>query len=445
MKPWGASGRRFATAVGLAVALPAMLAPGPGAAQAARGWDTPALGALPTPSWLSLGGELRLRVESRAGLGWREGASDSYVLLRSRLHVAVAPTRWARLFVQGQDARAPGMSGTPSGVFRDPMDLRQANLRLGDAAEGVVAVTVGRQLLSYGDQRLIGPLEWTNTARALDAAKLEVRFGWAKVDVFSGRVVLNDPSRSLNRSLGGNGLHGVYAALQPTPALVLEPFLLWRTLDAASGEGVSGDVDRFTGGLRLVGTVGGLQSTVMYAEQRGSYGAAAIAGRALSVAATWRPFGPTGTALWVEYNHASGDSNPSDGTVEWFDDLLPTAHLYYGYNDLVGLRNVHNGRVGAGFTVLGSLSVAVDVHGFWLASPNDHLYGAAGAVAVPVPVGGAEARRIGEEIDLSLSLGLSRTLSLAGGVGLMLPGPFLDSTTEGRASTFTHVALALML
>ena len=47
--------------------------PAPGAAP----WTTPALSHVPTPSWLSISGEVRTRLESRWGLGYRSDVSDS--------------------------------------------------------------------------------------------------------------------------------------------------------------------------------------------------------------------------------------------------------------------------------------------------------------------------------------------------------------------------------
>jgi len=44
--------------------------------------------------------------------------------------------------------------------------------------------------------------------------------------------------------------------------------------------------------------------------------------------------------LRLEFNHASGDSNPSDGKHGTFDVLYPTAHDKYGMADQVGWKNV---------------------------------------------------------------------------------------------------------
>ncbi len=53
--------------------------------------------------------------------------------------------------------------------------------------------------------------------------------------------------------------------------------------------------------------------------------------------------------LYVHYNFGSGDEDGSDGRVGGFVDIYPTAHFLYGYNDLVGWRNLKNIRLGAEF------------------------------------------------------------------------------------------------
>lgn len=403
-------------------------------------WRTPALSHVPTPSWLALSGEIRVRGEHRSGLGYVSGASDGYALVRTRLNVDVRPHALLRLSAQGQDARAPGMTN-PSGVFRDPFDLRQAYVRVGRDEGGPVAVTVGRQLLVYADQRLIGPLDWTNTARAFDAAKLELRTRWLDLDVFASSVVVNDPTERPNESDFDFGFHGVYGRVRTgTTQIFVEPFIFWRSAPSA---GAATGTDRYTAGARLLGRRGDFDAALTVVEQWGERGADEISARGV-LASTGYTLGTAGSPrVYAEYNYASGDSDPADGTVESFDDMYPTAHLYYGYNDLVGLRNLHNVRVGASVAPWRGLTVQVDVHGFVLAERTDHLYNAGGAVAVQAPPGGASERRVGEELDVTFALPVGGTMMLAGGVGHLFPGPFLEAQSDGAGNTFTHLALTV--
>ena len=434
-------GLRFSlSAVLLAASFSASAAqqpPTPGAGP----WSTPALSHVPVPSWLAISGELRTRLESRSGLGYRSDASDGYGLVRMRINLDLRPLRTVRVSFQGQDARAPGMAGAASGVFRDPFDVRQAYVRFGAPENPPVAVTVGRQLLSYVDQRLIGALDWTNTSRAFDAAKVEMRTRWLDLDVWGASVVQNDPARSVNRSDMDNGFHGAYARVRTgIDALVVEPFLLWRTYAAV---GTVPEGDRYSAGMRLVGRIRRLESALVVIEQWGERGADDIAARAVLASAAYPIAAPWTPRIYAEYNYASGDGTPGDGTLEAFDDMYPTGHLYYGYNDLVGLRNLHNVRVGASVVPWRRLTLAIDVHTFRLATPDDHLYNAAGVATVTVPAGGAAHGSVGREVDVSFTLPVAQTLSFSGGVGRLFAGPFLEAHSPGADNTFVHAQLAM--
>ena len=59
----------------------------------------------------------------------------------------------------------------------------------------------------FGEQRLIGHLNWTNTARSFDAARLTLQRGKVKVDLFAASVV-NAKEATANKSAGGNDRSG---------------------------------------------------------------------------------------------------------------------------------------------------------------------------------------------------------------------------------------------
>lgn len=329
--------------------------------------DEPALVAIDTASWLRLSGEYRFRFEGR-DLGYG-GGRDDYGLFRTRLNVGIKPSRYFEVFFQGQDSRAPAIRDSrANGVFRNPFDIRQAHVKISSGESSPVSVTAGRQLLIYGDQRLVGALDWTNTSRAFDAVKLELQGGPAKVDVFSASVVANDPSRRLNQSPEGNNLHGVYGSVK-SRVLTVEPFVLLRTNPLVLGEGGAGDMDRYSYGARLwAKKLSGWDYSATFVKQTGQFGSSDVSAGALSIniGKTWDM--GRGPRTYVEYNYASGDHDPNDGHIGWFDDIYPTAHLYYGYNDLVGWRNIKNLRLGVSFIPVGKIKTSVDFHSFWLAN-----------------------------------------------------------------------------
>jgi hypothetical protein len=386
------------------------------------------------PSWLTLSGEFRTRVEGRTGFNYQPGNNDAYALFRNRFNLELTPAPWLDFYFQAQDSRAPGLdAGRPLDTFKDNLDIRQAHVRLGNP-KGLVRLTVGRQLLSYGAQRLIGPLDWTNTSRTWDAIKLELGTADAKVDLFASSVVAIDPTRPDHHRDGVN-IHGAYGAFKKVlPHASVEPYLLWKT----------GHVSIWTGGLRVAampGTPGlaGFDYQAEFARQLGHGVAArhsASAGYAI-LGYTLRPVRWT-PRFSGEFSHASGDPNPGSATHRTFDHLLPTNHLFYGVTDPVGWQNMNMVRAGIDCKPHKRLQLAADYRELWLDSARDALYSVAGTVAVK-PAAGNTARRIGGEIDLTAVWAASTQWKLGAGIGHLAAGDFLKRNTRGSGQTFPYL------
>ncbi|MDE0625632.1 MAG: alginate export family protein [Bryobacterales bacterium] len=397
-----------------------------------------------TPKWLSLSGDFRFRFEDRRGLGFKSGSDDAYGLARPRIDVRISPSKWLNFGFQGQDSRAPGIrkGAHNNGVFRDTFDVRQAYMQIGGSEDSPVWATVGRQLLIYGDQRLIGALDWTNTSRTFDAAKLSVKAGPAEFDVFSASVVQNAPARRINQSAEGNNLHGAYGSLRKLPPKsTIEPYMLWPTTPSLLDElGLRGDLDRYTGGVRIFAKgIGPFDYNAAVVRQWGSVGAASISawGAYAELGYTLRmPWTPR---LYAEYTFGSGDADSTDGVAGGFADLLPTAHLWHGYNDMVGWRNLRNVRAGSQLKPIRKLSVRLDYHSSCPADKADGLYNVAERRTLTVPAAGATDAKIGDEVDATLTVPLTPTITVGGGLGYMFPGPFLKAHSPGSGNSFTFL------
>jgi len=420
------------------------------AALTAQTGSTPAEGPRPiqavnkaTPNWLTLGVAYRVRAEGRRGNGFQEGNNDGYGLGRLLLDVGVKPTSWLRFHFQGQDARAPGKNNA-NGVFRDPFDVRQGWVEVGDPENGWIRVRAGRQELKYGAQRLVGPLDWTNTARQFDAAKLTLGTKDVNVDVFASSLVVIDPS-GFNRSGRGVDLHGAYGNLGGwLDKGTLEPYMLWKANQRQLSEaGSIGRGNTYTAGFRYVRPLPSdfdfqmemaRQFGTIVTDDLSAWGAYWVLGRTLKQFA-WTP------RLSVEYQYASGDSNPNDGRRGTFDQLFPTGHLYQGTADRVGWRNISDVRAGIELKPHGRFGFKVDYFSFWLANKNDHLYAVNGRVAVLTPEGGAQNAHVGQEIDAILTWKPAGHVTVGAGVGYFFPGKFLKETTPGAGHLFPYVSL----
>jgi hypothetical protein len=96
---------------------------------------------------------------------------------------------------------------------------RQAYVELGRVEGNTFELRVGRQELVFGEQRLVGHVNWLNTARSFDAVRVAYRHQNFRVDAFAASVV-NIVEGGFNKRTDGNNFHGVYGAftsLSPGP------------------------------------------------------------------------------------------------------------------------------------------------------------------------------------------------------------------------------------
>ena len=87
------------------------------------------------------------------------------------------------------------------------------------------------------------------------------------------------------------------------------------------------------------------------------------------------PWNPT---LWAYYDYASGDDDPNAGDFTTFNQLFAFGHYYLGWLDVVGRQNIHDVSAAMYLYPANWLTVWLQYHNFWLASPRDALYSAGG-------------------------------------------------------------------
>jgi hypothetical protein len=403
---------------------------------------------LQLPAWVRLGVEHRGRLEGVSGAGFAANREDLYWLNRFRVTARFSIKPWLSAAVQTQDARVEGRNGPVAGApFRDQFDLRLAHADVGNLERSRLAVRAGRQELAFGDQRLVGHVNWLNTARSFDAIRGVFRHKKIRVDGFAASVVQMQIDE-FNWSGAGNYFYGADAPMAVMPlGGVLEPYEFVRsTRNQRSDAGAIGTLVSSTTGVRLAGKLSPLTDyNIEAAIQRGSLGSDDIAawashwavGRTISTGSlAFRVFG--------EYNYASGDDTPGDGQRGTFDQLYPTPHDKYGLADQVGWKNIHHARAGLEFKPQPRLSFAGGYHSFWLASARDALYNAGGVVLARIPTGAPD-RHVGQELDIQATFTPSARIQLHGGYSHLFTGAFLKAATPGESYSGPYVMVTTML
>ncbi len=445
-----------------------------------------------------VGVQVRLRYEvkdnfgvSQAG-GGTAGANDFKAntgaltddnlifLQRVKPHIGYT-SEWFSAFLEGRGSYTTGDQRNPNPEADGPMDIHQGYITVGNHKEFPLSLKVGRQELSYGDERLIGAFDWNNNMRTFDAAKLRWQNEYFWADFFSGRVVIPDDN-NFNMPNDYDWFSGVYASTKLIPKQTTDLFFLSRnantsspTVNTASGVPafLNGPPPRdiYTVGTRmksLPGAYGPWDYTVELMAQFGhfndpatlnpggksleheAYAACLNAGYTWTDAA-WKP------RLGVEYNFASGDSNPNDGKHGTFENLFPTNHKFYGIMDTISLQNMHNVRVGVSAKPLPRLMLALDYRAFWLADTHDNFYTVAGfrrgGIATTPGTGyginPSYGGYVGSEMDLVATWTVNRFATAQVGYGHYFVGDYIRESLSSSAvgstdANFCYVQMNLV-
>ena len=210
----------------------------------------------------------------------------------------------------------------------------------------------------------------------------------------------------VNDSGGGNYLYGADAPLaDPADRRQWSSRMCScaRRENLPTEAGAPGDLTSSTTGVRMAGKFSPRTDyNVEAAIQRGSLGSDTISAWAGHCAG--RPDDSVGGRrryrVFGEYNFASGDETPGDGTRGTFDQLYPTAHDKYGLADQVGWKNIHHlrDRPRRSGRTPSSRSAAAITRSGWRAPPT--RFTAPAAPCSPASPTGAPDRHVGQELDI---------------------------------------------
>ncbi len=395
---------------------------------------------------ITLGGQIRTRAEYRDPTSYANTIaatrSDDLFLTRIRLNLKFSVTDDIDVFIQPQDQRQWGEE--PAVLYDNKsLDLHQGFFEARNLFSEPLSVKAGRMELSYGDQRLVSPLDWPNINRAWDGAK--VRYSPKDWWIEGFYTVIRDPLAPVaagatppitNATFAANGaahdqdFMGVYFSYVGIAEHEFDLYAFFREFqdDSFAGEnGVLGDIVDRTVGARFKGKHIGFDYTGEVMSQTGHFSQDYV--RAYAFAATlgytfdmaWKP------RLGVEYDYASGDRHPADGKRGTFDPLYPFGHFYQGFADIFGFRNCEDMVVTLKVVPTDTLSIQLDVHQFTLVDSADAWYNIGGGTIRPKSAANPE-RKVGWETDLHARLSVGKFVKFWGGWSHVFAGPYIRQT-----------------
>lgn len=356
-----------------------------------------------TPSY-----EIRERIETRINKDFDPSTADSRQDLLTRVRVG-ADYKCDKFTARLQYQFTHTASWTATRNFSDELGVvNQAWVKL-PAASG--HLTIGRQRLTLGNQRLIGSPNWSNGARAMDGVTYEDK-GWnasAFRFVMSTKPLPNVFVAFASRAIPGGSMGYFYKTDRV------------------------GDAETRLHTLNLVQS-GMFQGTQYYFEgagQVGNIGAKAQSAFALHAALS-RKVCPKLTA-GVEYSLATGGGSANRSNT--FDPLYPSSGVN-GVLEITGSRNLSMFTGKVELNVTPESSARFTVRRLFLFDSKDGWYSTSGSLNAGsggpfIDPNGNSGRDIGVELDFDYTWNFKRIGSLTGGMSLFKPGGFIGAVTDG--------------
>jgi hypothetical protein len=343
---------------------------------------------------------------------------DAGLLERLRLGLKLTPTEWFTFYAQMEDSRTffddsnsitTKATAATAGSQRnfttndDPVALRQAYLQFNKVFDQPLSFELGRQVLSYGDERLVGAFDWDNNARVFDATRMCYQAADYTVDAFAAYPVPHQ-TQDFDAPETHDLFGGLYATTSLIPDITSDYYFFWRskskvdpvtsfTNEANQSDGdPSPDGDYATLGTRWksklgafsgwdfgyegafqVGTVvnplGGTATKesgqTINTERQDLLAGMSHAEVGYTFKSDWTP------RVFTSFDYGSGSDNPNSGTSNTFQNLYPTNHPLYGIMDRFSLQNMYQATVGVIAKPLDNLTVRLDYHNTWLVSTED--------------------------------------------------------------------------
>jgi hypothetical protein len=292
----------------------------------------------------------------------------------------------------------------------------------------------GRQELLYGSERQVAPLDWFNTRRTFEGAKMFWQNEKFSFDIFGVAPVVPNPGgwSSIDDKSFFSGVWGTY---RPAKGDYIDLYCL--NLNRANGAAVgmgpyAGAYNETTVGSRFAGQLDrrwlwDLEGDLQFGrfEDRPDFAHAITAG--FGYAFSDLPMIPQ---VWVVYDHASGTGNPSSGTYSTFNQDFHFGHPVFGWIDDFGRDNMNDFSVQVECFPTNWITAWTQFHVLRLNDAKDGLYNPGGLV-LRQDLTGKSGTDVGEEINFVLNFHLSNHIDVLAAYVHLFAGQYIKDTGSG--------------
>ncbi len=354
---------------------------------------------------------------------------NTYTLSRIRLGAEVKPVDRVTVKITIQDSRTFGQEASTIANSAN-IDLYEGYVKIDSLFRDDVSIKLGRMVLAYGNERILGGLGWQNYGRVFDG--LLVRHACEKmmIDFLAMNIVdVNTAPPSVNATGtaykydNGVALYGFYSTIKFIENLPFDFYVLHERNQNYSKPDTIDYGFTTIGGL-VKGKMNAISYDVEAAYQLGSnkgvdvsaYTAAAMVGYSMQ-----------GSTLSMVSAHADiiSGTSPTGKEYNTFTVNYSTAHKFYGYMDYFinfpvqtfnrGLMDLY---VRAGITWNDNAKTQVTAHNF--TTMEDF------SATAPL-----NKKDLGQEVDLVTNYKYNKVFGFECGVGAFIPNTLIRTSFGG--------------
>lgn len=284
----------------------------------------------------------------------------------------------------------------------------------------------GRMTLSYGDELLIGALDWQNVGRSFDGFKLTYKSATFSSELFSTKIQDNNTITHISGDVDFHGLYNTWSLNEYLKNVDL--YALYKR-DATLGTTHLG-----IGGARVSSKLEDFDYRIEYTKEFGN---------AL-------PQSNSAEQFDIESGMTFGELKEHRIALEYFlagkhyQQLYPTLHKWLGYADVLGRKNI------SGFVLHGSsrlsekLMTKIDYHRFSRVSSDASVYKLNGTTALGTATG-SSSDSVGSEIDLTVIYAVKPDLSFSGGYSIFHAGDYIRDQLPMNNAHFYYLQMEVKL
>ncbi|HVI33720.1 alginate export family protein [Phenylobacterium sp.] len=282
--------------------------------------------------WVSLGGELRVRLERMDAADFGIAGGPAYLQLgrRAMAHADLHLTPRLRVFGQLAAAEADGRRPGPRPQDQDELDVAQlfvdAPLRLGETE---LLARLGRQEIDLSGNRLVTTRDGVTIRRTFQGALGQAARGDVRLTVFALRPTRLRRGAFDDGPNDGETFRGASVDYRP-PAGLVTAFVFRRARTEARFADHTGPERRWTAGLRYAVRQPAWAAWAQADWQWGEASNQTISASSAATGASYTFDAPRRPTLGAALAYASGDRRRGDGELGTFDPLYPNA---FGLSD----------------------------------------------------------------------------------------------------------------